>query len=324
VRAAGLLARRRGYYTVRIGLSVGLWAAAWIVFALLGPSWWQLAVAALMAVVFAQIGFLGHDAGHRQVFSTPRANDRLGLVSANLLIGLSYSWWTDKHNRHHARPNQIDADPDIAGAGIAFTPAQAAARRTRAGRWVARHQGGLFFPMLLLEGLDLHLASIRALAGRHVSRGREWWVESLLLIGHVGGYLAAVFTVLPLGQGVAFIAVHQGLLGVYLGSSFAPGHKGMPMLSPGQELDFLRRQVLTSRNIRGNRTLDVVMGALNYQIEHHLFPSMPSPSLRLVQPVVRAFCNSHNLPYHESTLINSYVQVLRHLRAVGAGITERA
>lgn len=79
--------------------------------------------------------------------------------------------------------------------------------------------------------------------------------------------------------------------------------------------------MLTSRNIRGSRWLDVSMGALNYQIEHHLFPSMPSPSLRHAQPLVRAFCPAHDLPYRESTLTGSYVQVLRYLHNVGTSIT---
>ena len=322
VRAAGLLARRPGYYRVRIGLTVGLWAAGWMAFALLGRSWWQLAIAAFMAVMFAQAGFLGHDAGHRQVFVSRRANEALGMWCATLLVGLSYSWWIDKHNRHHAHPNQVDSDPDIAGAAIAFTAAQAGARRSGAGRWVARHQSVLFFPMLLLEGLSLHISSVQALFERRGERNRTWWVESLLLAGHFGGYFVAVFWVLPVGQAVAFIAVHQGLLGVYLGCSFAPGHKGMPLLGGdvggATDLDFLRRQVLTSRNIRGSRTLDVAMGALNYQIEHHLFPSMPSPTLRRAQPLVRAFCLSRNLPYHESSLTGSYAQVLRYLHNVGA------
>ena len=228
VRAAGLLARRCGYCRVRIGLTFGLWAAGWTVFALLGPSWWQLAFAAFLAVMFAQAGFLGHDAGHRQVFATRRANEVLGLWCANVLIGLSFSWWIDKHNRHHAHPNQVNRDPDIASAGIAFTPAQAGARRSRPGRWVVRHQSVLFFPMLLLEGLSLHFSSMRALFERRAERGRGWWVESALLARHFGGYLAVVFWVLPAGQAVAFVAVQQGLLGVYLGCSFAPGHKGMP------------------------------------------------------------------------------------------------
>ena len=80
------------------------------------------------------------------------------------------------------------------------------------GRWIARHQAGLFFPMLLLEGLDLHLSSGHALCRRRAARTRAWWVESVLLAGHLGGYLAAVFWVLPVAQAVAFVAVHQGLL----------------------------------------------------------------------------------------------------------------
>ena len=73
----------------------------------------------------------------------------------------------------------------------------------------------------------------------------------------------------------------------------------MPLLGPGDKLDFLRRQVLTSRNVRGGRWVDLAMGGLNYQIEHHLFPSMPSPTLRRAQPLVRAFCLRHDLPYEE-------------------------
>jgi Fatty acid desaturase len=79
------------------------------------------------------------------------------------------------------------------------------------------------------------------------------------------------------------------MLGLYLGSVFAPNHKGMPILSRDDDSDFLRRQVLTARNVRGGRLTDLLLGGLNYQIEHHLFPSMPRPSLRRAQPLVHAY-----------------------------------
>ena len=56
---------------------------------------------------------------------------------------------------------------------------------------------------------------------------------------------------LPLGQALAFVAVQQGVFGLYMGVSFAPNHKGMPMERPEDNWDYLRRQVITSRNIRG-------------------------------------------------------------------------
>jgi fatty acid desaturase len=91
----------------------------------------------------------------------------------------------------------------------------------------------------------------------------------------------------------------------------------MPMLSADDESDFLRRQVLTARNVRPGWIADFALGGLNYQIEHHLFPSMPRPNLRRAQPIVRAFCRDHDVSYYETTLLRSYGQALGHLHDVG-------
>jgi fatty acid desaturase len=314
VKDAGLLQRRRGYYLMKIAGTGGLFIAGWAIFVVIGNSWWQLTVAALLAVVFTQIGFLGHDAGHRQVFRSRRANYVLGLVHGNLAIGLSYGWWVDKHNRHHAHPNQEDRDPDIDIRALAFTAGQARGKRGRVNRFIARHQRYLFVPLLLLEAVQLHLSSARALARRGL-RNRTW--ETLLLSVHVAGYLAAVLLVLSPVKAVVFIVIQQALFGLYLGCSFAPNHKGMPILTSDDRTDFLRRQVLTARNVRGNWLVDLVLGGLNYQIEHHLFPSMPRPNLRRSQALIKAFCHQHGVSYCETTLLRSYAQALRHLHEVG-------
>ena len=65
-----------------------------------------------------------------------------------------------------------------------------------------------------------------------------------------------------------------------------------------------------------------MLGGLNYQIEHYLFPSMPRPSLRHAQALVQAFCEQHGLPYCQTSLAGSYVQALRHLHAVGRASRE--
>jgi fatty acid desaturase len=317
VKRAGLLNRRPAYYSIKIGVNLLLLTAGWAVFALMGRSWWQLLIAVFLAVMFTQTAFIGHDAGHHQISGSKRVNDLFGYLHGNLLVGLSYGWWTSKHNRHHAHPNQIDRDPDIASGAIAFTDDHARARHGM-GAWLARHQAWLFFPMLLLEGLNLHVAGVRALLGRDGGSRRFKPVETVLMVGHIGGYLTAVFWVLSPIQAVCFLIVQQGLFGVYLGCSFAPNHKGMPIFAKEDKIDYLRRQVLTSRNIRGGRLTDLVLGGLNYQIEHHLFPSMPRPGLRRVQTLVRTYCAQHGIAYHETGILASYAQVLRHLHAVGA------
>ena len=127
-RAAGAAA---WYYVWKITVTAVLLAAGWAAFVLIGDSWWQLAVAVFLAAMFTQVGFLGHDAGHRQIFGSRRANYVLGVLLGNLGIGLSYGWWVNKHNRHHAHPNTEGADPDIAIGALAFTETQARA----AGAW---------------------------------------------------------------------------------------------------------------------------------------------------------------------------------------------
>jgi fatty acid desaturase len=313
VRQAGLLERRPTYYAVKIATNAALVVAGWTVFVLLGNSWWQLLTAAYLAAVFTQTGFLGHDAGHSQIFRSRRANQVVGLLHGNLAIGLAFGWWVDKHHRHHAHPNTNGLDPDISVGAIVFTERQARGQRG-ARRLLARHQGVLFFPMLLLEAVSLHVASVRALRRpgyRHQGR------EGLLLAAHVVGYATAVVLVLSPVRALVFVAVQQGLFGLYLGCTFAPNHKGMPVLSADDDIDFLRRQVLTSRDVRGNWLVDFALGGLNYQIEHHLFPSMPRAALRHARPIVRAHCLQHGLPYAETGLFDSYRQALRHLHNVG-------
>ncbi|PXX61761.1 fatty acid desaturase [Nocardia tenerifensis] len=314
ISAAGLMDRRPAYYAVRL-TAVGLaFAAGCTAFFLVGDSWWTLLVAAFMAVMCAQVALVMHDVAHRQVFRSRRLTEVVGRVVGNAGIGLAYGWWQDKHTRHHANPNHEELDPDVAPDVLVWSQKQARASRGLP-RLIGRAQAFLFFPLLMLEGLNLHVAGVRALGNRSVKRRG---LEGALLFGHFAVYLAAVFAVLPADKGFAFVAVHQALFGLYMGCIFAPNHKGMPTLSGDERPDFLRKQVLTSRNVRGGVLTDFALGGLNYQIEHHLFPSMPTPNLRHAQVIVRDYCAEIGVPYHETGLISSYREALRHLHQVGA------
>ncbi|MFF3512477.1 fatty acid desaturase family protein [Streptomyces sp. NPDC002573] len=316
ITEAGLLRQRPAYYTVRLGLVTGLLAAGWAVFAALGDTWWQLAVAAFMALIFGQVALVAHDLAHRQVFRRRRPSEIWGRLFGNLGIGMSYGWWMNKHTRHHANPNHEELDPDVAPDILVWSTDQA---RNSSGlaRFIGGRQAFLFFPLLTLEGFNLHVASVRALRSPSM---KSRLLEGGLLILHMAAYLSALFLVLPPGKALAFLAVHQCLFGVYLGSVFAPNHKGMPTFTGDDRPDFLRRQVLTSRNVRGGRFTDLMLGGLNYQVEHHLFPSMPTPHLRRAQVVVRAHCAEIGVPYHETGLIQSYREALTHLHRVGEPI----
>ncbi|MBW0092574.1 acyl-CoA desaturase [Pseudonocardia sp. KRD-184] len=316
ISAAGLLDPAPTYYVGRALVLAAVAAATVTAFLLLDDSWWQLAVAAVAAAVYGQIALLAHDIAHRQVFRSRAVSAWAGRLVGNVGIGMAYGWWMQKHTRHHADPNHIGRDPDVAPGSLAFTADQARASHGPA-RFLVRHQDALFFPVLTLSGLDLRRAGIAGLLRGRMPHRRT---ELALVATHITAYLTALFVLLPPGLAVAFFAVHQCLFGVYLGSIFAPNHKGMQM--PTERMDFLRKQVLTSRNVRGGRLTDgllhVAMGGLNHQIEHHLFPSMPTPHQRRARVVVREFCAEVGVSYHETTLLGSWAEMLAALRAAAA------
>ncbi|MFG6401708.1 fatty acid desaturase family protein [Microbacterium sp. P04] len=317
VRDSGLLRRRYGYYWTKLILAPVVLAACLVAFVVIGDTWWQLITAAVLAVVFTQIAFLGHDAAHRQIFASGKWNDWVSLIVGDLLVGMSYGWWQHKHTRHHANPNKTGSDPDIELPVIAVTADAATRRRGGALGWVQAHQGLLFFPILLLEGISLHASGISRVA--RSERLARRWVEVAFLTVRLLGFLVLVFLVLSPGIAFAFLAVQLGLFGFYMGISFAPNHKGMPIVPRGMTLDFLRRQVMMSRNVRGGRFVDVLLGGLNYQIEHHLFPSMPRPHLRRAAPIIAAYCREQGVPYTAVGLFSSYAIVVRYINRVGLG-----
>lgn len=314
VKEAGLMRRARGFYALVFASLLIATGGLVAGFMLLGDTWYQLLIAGGLGLVLTQFAFLTHEASHRQVFTSGRANDRAGRILAAGVVGISYAWWMNKHTRHHQHPNTIGKDPDIAVDTISFIE-EDAAKRTGFMALLTRKQGYLFFPLLTLEGLNLHVQSIRGLFEKRPIKGRAL---ELSLIGiRLAAYVGVIFWLLPLGMAFAFIGVQLAVFGVYMGASFAPNHKGMALIPAGVKIDFLRRQVLTSRNISGGFGISTLYGGLNMQIEHHLFPGMARPNLRRARELVLAACAREGLTYTETNMAVSYGRVISYLNRVG-------
>lgn len=313
IRETGMLRRTPWFYIlVGVALAIGFGGAI-TGFILLGQSWMQLLMALAFGILFTQVAFLAHEAAHRQILSSGPANDRLARVLI-ATVGMSYAWWDSKHTRHHANPNRVDKDPDIAVDTISFLEVDAAQSRGFV-RLITRKQGWFFFPLLSLEGLNLHMHSFRHLFSRGKVKGR--WIELSLLTVRTVLVFGPIFFFLPLGMAFAFAGVMLAVFGIYMGAVFAPNHKGMPIIAPEARLDFFSKQVRTSRNISGGWWATWLMGGLNYQIEHHLFPSMARPYLAKTRLIVRELCVAEGVPYTETTLLRSYARVIAYLNEVG-------
>ena len=267
--------------------------------------------------MITQNGMLGHDVAHRQVFRKGKSVSVAGWILGNVLMGNSYSWWTRKHNIHHANPNHITEDPDASYPMLAIFPEQKASRS-----WyvmpVIAIQAYIYPVLVMFIFITMRSASIAVLFAKDTpSRIRQalgmalHWTLFALLLTQLGGWPEALI----------FLAISQLAFSLYMGSVFAPNHKGMKMMDEDEELDFIRTQVLTARNVRGNWFIDYWYGGLNYQIEHHLFPTMPRNRLGDAKPLVEKFCAERGISYHETSIGGSYKEIFQHLRRSSVGET---
>jgi fatty acid desaturase len=321
IQDAGLLEKRPAYYALSITTNMVLWISCLVVLFTVGSVWAQALAAVVLGIISGQLGFQLHDSGHRQMFNAPSKNALVGLVTADLMLGMSYGWWVQKHNRHHGNPNDVDLDPDIKVGAIAYTEEQAQARRG-AGRLAAMYQAYLFFPLTTLLAWSMHVTGLSYLI-KEPSRYRR--LEFGLLAIHAVVYLGAMVFFLGPWSALIVVLIHKGVGGAYMASVFAPNHKGMPQTDSESRLDFVRTQVLTARNVRGHPITDLWYGSLNYQIEHHLFPGMPRLNMRRAQPIVRQFCQERGIEYYETSFFMSYRELLGFLNEIGAPLrAERA
>jgi len=310
---AGLLSRAYGYYLWRTAVSFALLTVGVASVWLLPGSQWTGVHSALLAFGSVQVALIGHDAGHLAVTRSARANLALGQLCWSLVLGIGFWYWYDRHNRHHANTNDVGADPDLQWAGlVAYSDNILRARPTRA-RWLIRYQAVLG-PIYTL-GLAF---AFRAEGWMFAVRRLRGWGQAAELSLLIASLTLWLLPVLSVGWGwLITFGVGQILAGLYLALAIAPNHKGMPTWSADQRQSFVERQVLSSRNVLPHPITDFVFGGLNYQIEHHLFPTMPRVHFARARALVKSFCLEHGLPYEEMGVFESYGLVLRELRRVG-------
>ncbi len=313
IREQGLLDRQPRYYTHKMLTTLAMLAASITVILMVENIWLQLANAAFLAFVFGQIGYLGHDSGHLAICRSAQGNRLIGYVTSTL-IGVSSSWWISIHNQHHRTPNNLDEDPHTMIPVLAYSSERAEQLRGIIRR-ITAYQAFYFIPILTLEAFSMKYASIKFLMEQ---KPRPGTAELALMAVHAALYTGLLIYAIGPWPALAFAAVHQALFGVYYGMVFAPNHKGMLVIDENNTLDFVRTQVLTTRNVKPSRLTDFIYGGLNYQIEHHLFTNMPRNKLGQAKPIVQEFCRQHGIAYHETGTLRSYREILASLHQVSA------
>ena len=316
VRAEGLLEEQDLYYWSKFAICLLLNAIAITIAIVASHPVIILADAVFFAFTSTQIALLSHDVIHRQAFRGKRENAILQLVIGNLILGLSHTWWDKKHSQHHANPNHIDKDPDIQMPFVVFSSEQIADRP----RWMyplIKFQAVVLILVFPLQVISMYAMSVQHLLTEPAARKPLQWtlmaihfILAAWFLTFIGGWLLTT----------AFAVIYLGLFGLYNSSVFASNHKGMPLTADGKRLDFFREQVMTSRDVEGHPITDFWYGGLNYQIEHHLFPTMPRNNLPRAREIVLSFCGEKGVDHYSTSLWEAYRETVVHLHRESASL----
>ena len=282
---------------------LGLTASAYMI-TYSDNTWLQVGNAVVAAFFSVQLGLFGHDLSHQSVFRSKKLNKNLALIIWGLGCGLSESRWFYKHNAHHQSPNHIDHDPDL-DIPFVFTAEQAATRSDFSKKYILPYQHILFWVGVMFVYPFNLLHSMRFLLEKYSWRSL---IEIILISGHFLIVLIFTFSQLPFLTAVIFNLVTLLTIGIYMGLIFAPNHKGEDMLSSTEKHNWVHQITLT-RNLHHSPIGSYVLGGLDFQVEHHLFPSMSRFKYSAAHAIVISFCTKHNIPYKEVSFSESMKQI---------------
>ncbi|MBI4118213.1 MAG: acyl-CoA desaturase [Parcubacteria group bacterium] len=319
VTERGLFKRTYWHYALTGGVSILGVGASLFALTASDNAVFQIVNALVFSFFSVQIGMIGHDLSHEEVFTSNKRNRFWGMLAWGLLGGLSESRWFSKHNAHHKNPNHIGHDPDLE-IPFVFSGAQAARRSPFYKKWVFPYQHIMFWPALAFVYPYNIAYSMKFIFSNMTIRSI---IELLLMAAHFIITIGLPFYFLPLPIALLFLTTAFVIIGAYLGVVFAPNHKGEAMLDEDETFNWAHQITLT-RNLHSSWLASYVFGGLNFQIEHHLFPTMPRFNYGEAQTIVREFCVKHGLRYHTTSWLGSMVEIHRSLKEEARMWTGRA
>jgi fatty acid desaturase len=284
-------------------------ASAWF-----GASWPRAAAWPALALLLAQFAFIGHDAGHGSIGRTGAANRAFGQAAMTLVTGLAFDEWIARHRAHHRYCQDQTRDPDMAVAFVVSLTEESARSKGALGRLLTRLQPLHIWLLSLFFGhSQRHLSQAAVLTSPRRRR-----LDAAMLAAHYALWFGLPCGVLgvPFTSALLAYAVPLTILGPYLAAIFWVNHIGMPLIRDAERFSFFEHQVVTSRTIVSPPALDWVFGGLNYQIEHHLFPQVPSRRLPALQRIVREHFARNRLEYPGVSWREALRSIAAHLRRV--------
>jgi len=283
-----------------------------------------------LGISYQQLGWLGHDYSHQQVFQENRKlNNFMAYFVGTVLSGYSVNWWKERHNSHHAITNVLEGDPDVDNLPLFVWSKDDIVRMSTIpfSEKIIPYQHYYFIPFTFFLKLIWNLQSIFFVTQAHNKRLNEvaGYEKFTVILHYLWVFAVLIFWLPSVSAAVAFFFITELIGGACIANIVFMNHYACQQMTwnQGQQADFLQLQLNTTRNVDPSFFMDWFAGGLNYQVEHHLFPTMPRHNLSKVKPLVEQFCKENNLPYQSLPFSSCMGEVLGKLETVAQAVTKR-
>ncbi|KAM9767626.1 fatty acid desaturase 2-like protein FADS2B [Dama dama] len=309
-----------GFFSLHFAQVLILEALAWIIVWHFGNGWLiTMLISLLLTVAQAQGSFLQHDMGHLSMFKKSKWNRLMQTFVMGHIQGLSAKWWNNRHFQHHVKTNIYPKDPDIdVGPLFVIGDLQPVKYGNSKIKYINYEKQHLYFCMVgvpLLVPVYFNLKSIL-----EMYHGRDWkdiaWVSSFYIRYFITfGPFYGIFGTMGLIYLINFLE------SPWIAYVTQMSHIPMKM-SKEENKDWFSTQVLATCNVEQSFFNDWFTGHLNFQIEHHLFPTMPRHNYHKVAPLVKSLCAKHGLQYVNKPMLKAFGDIARALKKSAAVWTD--
>jgi fatty acid desaturase/predicted heme/steroid binding protein len=323
-RRLRLQLREQGFFEASVAFYM-LWfahvvamelAAAWLAYSEHSLAVRFVLCSVLLAVAQVQAGWLQHDFGHLSVFKTRRLNDWWHWITIMALKGASASWWKTRHNRHHGKTNVIGGDPDIDNDPLFLIGEEMVAVRKG---WQFSEYQSVYWHLLgppLVTSLLFIYQNVIFMRRRKLYSEMAWSVSYLLR------FALTFMPAFGVGGGLTLYFAMRVIESHWFTWITSMSH--LPMqIGADKHDDWIAHTMATTQNLTPGLLSDWFTGHLNYQVEHHLFPTMPRHHYPAVNKEVHALAQRHGLTLRTRPLVGAMQDVLDALAKTGAQIAAK-
>jgi fatty acid desaturase len=235
-------------------------------------------------------------------------------IVIGFIKGVSADWWNYRHFRHHAKPNAHQKDPDI-GFGHFLVLGKIIPRELglkKKGAYSYLNQQNFFMmtvPPFLLPLVFTFENIVYCWKRRKltevlwiVSFFVRWFFEFGPCLGTWGAI--KLYFAMRFFESYWFVFITQ--------MNHLPMH-----VDRDRDLSWFRIQLITTCNVEQSFFNDWLTGHSNFQIEHHLFPTMPRHNYNKVKPYIKSLCAKYNIEYVDKPLLTAIVDIYRGLKESG-------